>query len=107
MVAFFIPNASDAEQAERVYQATRQNVGGLEAEPRIRALRWWHDGQMRSAEVGSPMPTYYAPSGDTVIAIFDAGAFYKVCSDNRGVFRGDGVMAGKNSQTVVSFFDPG
>lgn len=105
MVAFFIPNASNAEQAEGVYQATRQNVEGLEAQPRIRALRWWHDGQMRNAEVGSPMPTYYAPTGDTVIAIFDAGPFYKVCSENRGVFRGDGVMAGKDLRTQVSFFD--
>lgn len=105
MVAFFVPHASSAEEAEHVYEATRKHVGAPAGGPRIRALTWHHDGQMRRAEVGSPMPRYYAPEGDTVIAIFDAGAFYFVCSENRGVLRGDGVMAGKDVQTVASFFD--
>lgn len=105
MVAFFIPAASDPEEAERVYEATRKHVGGLESSPRIRALSWYHDGQMRSAEVGKPMPEYYAAGGEPVVAIFDGGAVYLVCSANRGVIRGGPVMAGKGHQTHASYFD--
>ena len=104
MVAFFIPAAEDGDQAEKVYQATRQHVNGLDSSPRIRALTWHHDGQMRSAEVGSPMPAYYAPGGEPVVAIFDGGPFYLVCSFNRGVAHGGPVMAGKD-QAQASYFD--
>jgi hypothetical protein len=104
MVAFFIPAASDAAQAEEVYEATRKHVGGLKGGPRIRALTWHHDGQARSAEVGSPMPTYYAPNGEQVVAIYDGGPFYLVCSANRGVIHGGPVMAGKEG-SQASYFD--
>lgn len=106
MVAFFIPLAENAEQAERVYEATRRNVGAPAGGPRIRALSWHHDGHANHCEVGGPLPAYYGTGEEPVIAIFDVGNLYLICTPTRGVATGGPVMAGKDFRTTAWTFDP-
>ncbi len=57
MVAFFIPRASDDEQAERLYDAFAEFAGCAPAPPaeRVRAISFPHDGAEWVAEVGEEL----------------------------------------------------
>jgi hypothetical protein len=57
MVAFFIPRASDDEQAERLYDAFAEFAGCTPAPPRdrVRAITFTTDGTEWTAEVGEEL----------------------------------------------------
>jgi hypothetical protein len=57
MVAFFIPRASDDEQAERLYDAFAEFAGCAPAPPaeRVRAISFTHEGAEWVAEVGEEL----------------------------------------------------
>ena len=57
MVAFFVPRASDFEQAERLYDALAEFAGCEPAAPtdRVRAIDFTHDGAQWRAEVGEEL----------------------------------------------------
>ena len=106
MVAFFIPLAESPEEAERVYEATRKHIGAPAGGPRLRALSWHHNGHAYHCEVGGPLPAYFGTGAEPVIAIFDAGNLYFICTPSRGVITGGPVYAGKDFQTNAWSFDP-
>jgi hypothetical protein len=57
MVAFFLPRASDDEQAERLYDALAE-FAGCEPAPhgqRVRSIAFTHDGAQWVAEVGEEL----------------------------------------------------
>ena len=57
MVAFFVPRASDDEQAERLYDAFAEFAGCAPAAPgaRVRAITFSQDGAVWTAEVGEEL----------------------------------------------------
>jgi hypothetical protein len=57
MVAFFIPRASDDEQAERLYDAFAEFAGcaPAPASERVRAITFTHEGAEWVAEVGEEL----------------------------------------------------
>ncbi len=57
MVAFFLPRASDDEQAERLYEALAEFAGCEPARPgrRVRAIAFLQDGARWVAEVGEEL----------------------------------------------------
>jgi hypothetical protein len=57
MAAFFLPRASDAEQAERLYDALAEFAGCEPAPPgqRVQSIAFTHDGARWVAEVGEEL----------------------------------------------------
>jgi hypothetical protein len=57
MVAFFLPRASDDEQAERLYDALAEFAGCEPAPPgrRVQSIAFTHDGAQWVAEVGAEL----------------------------------------------------
>jgi hypothetical protein len=103
-VQFFIPEAADSEQAERVYRAIAEFNGAAVGNKRIVALSWRHNGEAMSCSVGEPLPSYYRTGSEPVLAILDSGNLYKVCTQNRGGFRGEAVLASKSHDARVTYF---
>lgn len=102
---FFIPEAKDAQQAEEVYAAVAKFNNASIPDRRICALAWQHNGLSMSCKVGGEAPTYYGTVGEPVVAILDCGNLYKVCTTNRGVVRGEAIVAGKNSGSFPTYFE--
>lgn len=103
---FFVPHASDAAEAESVYAAFAKFVGaGVPADKtaRIQALSWHHNARDFSSEVGKPMPPYYGLGNEPILAIFDCGDHFKICTPSRGGIRGDAVMVGRRSSRATYF----
>ncbi len=101
---FFVPAAQNDTQAEQVYGAIAQFVTAPITEKRIWKLRWQHNGMNMQCEVGQPLPTYYQTRLEPVLAIFDCGNLYKICTPNRGGIRGEAVLAGKNLNSSATYF---
>jgi hypothetical protein len=57
MVAFFLPRASDDDQAERLYDALAEFAGCEPAPPgrRVHSIAFSHDGAQWTAEVGEEL----------------------------------------------------
>lgn len=102
---FFVPAAEDDAQAERVYQSIAKHIGARSNQPRISSLSWDHNGMSMSAEVGRPLPVYYGTGAEPVVAIFDIGDCYAICTETRGVIEGGPVYAGKGEGTVSQRFE--
>jgi hypothetical protein len=103
---FFVPHAEGLEQTESVYAAFAQFVGASVPEQttaRIYALAWRHNGRDFAGEVGKPMPSYYELRDEPILAIFDCGDHFKICTPSRGGVRGDPILAGRTSIRVTYF----
>jgi hypothetical protein len=101
---FFVPDARDDAEAERVYQAVvrfvADNVFPVSAE-RYYALDYYHNGRAMRAVVGRPDEQ----TGEIVIAILKAqheGGPYMICTEQHGVARGHPLLAdgGPNSRAT-------
>ena len=93
MVAFFVPRASDAEQAERLYDAFAEFAGCEPAAPaeRVRSITFAHDGAQWVATVGEELRgerttrqlrrgelierTEHLPSTSRVLAVYPGSPF--------------------------------
>lgn len=106
MVAFFIPAAESNEQAERVYEAVCKFHGVAVGENRVRGLSWIHNGQAMSCNVGDAAPAYYRTGDEPVVAIIMRDKVYLVCTENRGVARGEPIYVGENEVQNARYFDP-
>jgi len=101
---FFVPAAQDTAQAEQVYGAIAQFVAAPVTDERIWKLRWKHNGMDMQCEIGQPLPDYYKTGREPVLAIFDCGSLYKICTPNRGGVGGEPVLAGKDSYSSATRF---
>lgn len=101
---FFVPACDSAEEAEKVWEATRtfaqENLGWEVGEKRIFRITGVHDGKAIDCEVGKAEPY----EGNTVIAILESNA-YLVCTPNRGVLRGEPILVGRQEVDSVIEFD--
>jgi hypothetical protein len=69
-------------------------------ERRIYSVTYTHDGTKYHDVVGQVSRLV----GEEVLAIFDAGNVFVVCTTNRGVLRGNPVMVGKHWDTHATEF---
>lgn len=90
---FFVPAATDQQEAERVYAKIREFVkkdtGDSLTNRRIASLTFFHEGVSYHAAVGD----VFERIGEPVIAIFEGRLIY-VCTVNRGALRGGPVLVG-------------
>ena len=100
----FVPQATDAAEAERVFEAIEKFNYAPRQVRRIAALAWEHNGKKYSCEVGAEAPTYYGTGAEPVVAILDCGQLYKVCTTSRGVLRGEAIFVGK-AGAYPTYFD--
>jgi hypothetical protein len=103
---FFVPHASDTDEAESVYDAFAKFVGAAvpaEKSARIQALSWQHNGRDFASAVGDPMPRYYELGNEPILAIFDCGDHFKICTPSRGGVRSDPIMASMQGSHATYF----
>lgn len=99
--AFFVPFADDPEQAEEVYTSVKAfmlKVAFKPSDRRVYSISYRHNGRNYVSTVGQK-----EPEGETVIAILEAfnpTPLYMICTPNRGVVRGDPILAGDISRVV-------
>jgi hypothetical protein len=90
---FFMPNATDEQEAEQVYKAIKEHaekaVDQKTSNRRIFRINYEHDKKNHTAEVGKPDTM----TGEIVLAIFESYS-YLICTPNRGGFNGHPIMAG-------------
>lgn len=95
-VKFFLPDAADAEMAERQYALFIQDAsayGHLRPEARVYSLVFHHNGEPYQATVGEPIAGWRDPVG-RVLAIVESRQLVYVHTE-RGVVRGNGpILAG-------------
>jgi len=101
---FFVPEAKDDIQAEEVYISIAKFIQAPVYDERIWKLSWRHSGTDMGCEVGKPLPSYYRTGSEPVLAIFDCGNYFKVCTPNRGGLRGEPVLAGKDLYSSATYF---
>jgi hypothetical protein len=100
---FFIPEASDEAQAERVYAGIIKHVenqtGDTIKPRRISSMGFTHNGVKYTATVGEPFPRLEEP----VIALLEGNLFY-LCTPNRAVIRGEPYLIGRDEVNWVKEF---
>lgn len=100
---FFIPFAETPEMGEEVYATIRATMAQEAFQPtdrRIYRVAYQHNGRDHVATVGER-----DIDGETVIAIletYNPGPVYMICTPNRGVIRGDPILAG-DASAIVDF----
>lgn len=102
---FFVPATENEAQAQRVYRSIAEFNSAPVNSKRIASLRWQHNGQVMSCDVGGPLPPYFKTGEEPVLAILDCDAVYKICTPSRGGVRGEAVLAGKAAAELVSYFE--
>lgn len=104
---FFIPLADSDEQAERVYGSVVEFNNAKSTPRRIFGIGWDHNGTHYHAEVGKQIDAYFG--GELVLAIVESDNLYFVCTENRGVVRGQGIFVGKGLSNIngptLTYFD--
>jgi len=103
-VKFFIPYAKDKKQAKEVFQGikkfAKKSIGWDVTDRRIFSLTYVYERKKYHSEVGKPDDRV----NEEVIAILESNT-YLVCTQNRGVFRGEPVLVGKEEATRVIDFE--
>lgn len=103
-MSFFVPSAQSQEHAESIYQAIATHVDAPVNDNRIESLCWEHEGQEVVAKVGETLPLCFGAEDEVVLAIFDCGDVFKVCTPNRGAVLFDPVVASRPFISSVNFF---
>ncbi|MGV3559020.1 hypothetical protein [Larkinella arboricola] len=101
---FFVPATKNPEEAEKVYGILRKSMLKHRYETtdqRIYSITFDDNGFSLTETVGKPSET----SGETIVAIFQSGDLYLICTNNRGVLRGMPMIAGEWAVTNVELFE--
>jgi hypothetical protein len=103
---FFVPATKNPEEAEKVHGILRKAMLKHRYETtdlRIYSITFDDNGMRQTETVGKPSET----SGETIVAIFQSGDIYLICTNNRGVLRGMPMIAGEWAVTNVELFEVG
>lgn len=103
-MSFFVPSADTEDQAESIYAAIAKHVQATVKKDRIHALAWEHEGKEVTACVGKTLPECFATENEVVLAIFDCGDVFKICTPNRGAVSFDPVITSRLFVSYVRFF---
>lgn len=108
MPKFFLPAAEDDAQAERVRNSviTFAKTNGFQPREDVRIFKLYyrHDGRDYEAEVGKAEPR----TGEPVVMILweeTPRDLFLICTENRGVVRGEPVLVGRPEVRSVVEFD--
>jgi hypothetical protein len=111
---FFIPDVTDADQAEQIWQATtkfaKQTLGWQVTDRRIFRITYHHGEESHHAEVGKCQQREDSsgrrrPMGaEPVLAILQSNA-YLVCTPTRGVLSGMPILVGQDELTWAEDFE--
>ncbi|MBV1839899.1 hypothetical protein [Photobacterium ganghwense] len=100
---FFVPSASGPQQAEAVFTSIAKHIQAPTQQQRVYKLEWRHEGKVCQCEIGKPLPAIFR-NDETVLAIYDCGEVYKICTPNRGAIKFDPILASKSAVQHVEFF---
>lgn len=99
---FFVPAADTDSMAEEVYENLRKRVGAPPQKRRIWKLAWEHARQHMECEIGQSMR---GTEDDPVVAIFDTGSAYIVCTRDRGATGDAGpILVGYQAAPMPTYF---
>ena len=101
---FFLPAATEATEAARVYRNIARFVSAPATGRRVFALSWQHNAMDMRCEVGAPLPPYFGTGADPVVAIFECEHVYKTTTAGLGVLRGEPVLAASGGRTQAEYF---
>ena len=101
---FFVPSTSSPAQAESVFSSIANHVSAPAQTQRVFKLEWQHEGEACSCEIGKPLPAVFR-TDETILAIYDCGDVYKVCTPNRGAIKFDPIHAVKTAVVSVEYFN--
>ena len=111
---FFVPEMTDAEQAEQVWQAAKkfaeQTLGWKVTDRRIFRLSYIHGGESYEAEVGKSQHREDSSGrrrlsgGEPVMMILESNAFL-ICTPTRGVLSGMPILVGQEEVTWAEDFE--
>ena len=89
-VEFFVPSTKSKEDTESFYQAIVSfNKPPMELNKnRIYKIKYRHNSQEFEETIGKVSKV----NGEIVGAIFNLGSLFVVCTDNRGVLRGEPLL---------------
>ena len=101
---FFLPHTKDEAHAKQLYEAAKQfceaQTGWLILPKKIATLRYRHNGQEHIAAVG-----YKDCTEGEVLCILESKITFLVCTEDRGVLRGDPIIVGREEVSDVEYFD--
>ncbi len=100
---FFVPSASSPEQAESIFSSIANYISAPNQSQRIFKLEWRHEGEICHCEIGKPLPAIFR-TDETVLAIFDCGDVFKICTPNRGAIKFDPIHAIKPAVVNIEHF---
>jgi hypothetical protein len=104
---FFIPAATDAANAEVLYDSIRrfnsEQMGATLSPRRIYSVSGVHNGRDFAATVGKP----FESPGEVVVAILldTSRSLYFICTPNRGVLKGMPYLSGSNEVYSAEDFE--
>ncbi len=101
---FFVPSATSTEQAEAVFSSIAQHVSAPSQAKRIHKIVWNHEGEKCQCIVGEKLPEVFRAE-EKVLAIFDCGDVFKICTSNRGAIKFDPIHASRSAVVDLEFFD--
>lgn len=103
---FFIPDAITDEQAESIYQTIATNIDAHYLDQkRIYQIRWEHEGEPQEAIIGQCLPECFGIKSETVLAIFDCGETFKICTPQRGAIQNEPVVTSRMFVDHLEYFD--
>lgn len=103
---FFVPHATDPEQAEGVWisvKAFLAQQGLATTDARIYEIAFRHNGKNYRAVVGER----FADLNEDVIAIYEGVnlRLYYLCTATRGVVRGEPYLIGRDAHSTTKMFE--
>lgn len=107
IMKFFLPfnnypgAKSDIDAYDDIADAVEHITGQIVSRNiKIRSIEFIRDGVKRAPAVGE----VFEPIGQIVISIFEGNQTYLVCSQDRGICKGDPYLVGLN-EGLVKYFD--
>lgn len=101
---FFVPSATNPQQAEAVFSSIATHISAPQQDKRVYKLSWQHEGQDCICEIGQPLPEVFRLD-EAVLAIFDCGDEYQICTPNRGAIKFEPIHAAKSAVSDVEYFE--
>jgi hypothetical protein len=102
---FFVPHTKDNAEAEVVYEAFAKFNEAPITKKRIWKLKWKHNGEILQCEIGKPIIGDPRFENEPVLAILELSNLYFICTPNRGGVRGEPIIAGKDYNSIETYFD--